>query len=554
MRRLRNTGLRMTQGVSDLTAHLRAILDALPDGVTVQDATGALVYANRRAAAVVGFATPEAMLAAGGRAAMEGWTTTHEDGTPLVPERLPGRRALAGEHPEPMVLRAVHTVSGRLQWSRIRSVPIHDDGGAVVLAVNLIEEITDVKLLELRQRVLARAGELLSGTPALQRTLQEVASLAVPEIAQWCAFDVPDVAGGARLVALAHTDPDKVALGRELRARYPPELDPARGLGKAFAGGSEFYPDIPYELLVEGARDEEHLALLRELGMRSAIIVPVRAGDLVFGALTLVDGARALTEADFTLAEDIGRRAGQAIATARLFEQRSEVAGTLQAALLPPELPEIPGWRLASMFTPAGGTEIGGDFYDVFLTPGAWWLVIGDVCGRGAPAAALTSMVRYSLRTAAQLSDDPVVATRQVNRTLRERGDLSLCSVAVLRIEPDGGAGLLRAGHPPAALVRDGAIAFHGEPGTMLGARDDGHWTTEHLDVGAGDTVVLYTDGVLDLRGRDDRFGEERLHGVLARAAGDPSAMMRELEAALAAFAEGSAGDDAAAVCAHRVA
>jgi PAS domain S-box-containing protein len=541
-------------GALDLNAYMRSIVDALPDAVTVQDASGRLVYANQRAADVVGFASPEAMIEAGGDAAIEGWTTTYEDGRQLVPDELPGRRALRGEEPEPVVLRAVHLATGRLQWTRVRSVPIHADDGSVAYAVNLMEDMTDVKLLEVRQRVLAQAGELLSGTPDLERTLQQVASLAVPEVAQWCAFDVPDGRGGTRQVALAHADPEKIALARMLRARYPPDIDPERGVGKALAGASDHYPDIPDELLEQGARDAEHLAILREIGMRSAIVVPVRAGAEVFGALTLVDGARSLTKADVELAEDLGRRAGQAITTARLFEQRTEVANILQAALLPPELPDIPGWDLASLFTPSTGTEIGGDFFDLFFARDSWWLVIGDVCGRGAPAAALTSMVRYSLRSAAQLSDDPVVATEQVNRTLTEHGDLSLCTLAVLRVGRTGGVEILCAGHPPAALVGPGGVEWVGRPGPMLGAYEDGTWASEPLDVRAGDAVVLYTDGVLDMRGEAGRFERERLAATLSGAAGgDARALLDTLGRELAGYSNRSTEDDAAAVCARRL-
>jgi len=331
---------------------LRRILDALPDAVTVQDRDGDLVYANVAAAAVVGFESPEAMLEAGGVAVMDGFTTTHEDGRPLAVDDLPGRRVLNGEEASPIVLRSVHHASGRLRWTRTHGVPIHDADGSVAFAVNLIEDITDVKLVEVRQRVLAEAGQLLSGAPDLGLTFQKVARLAVPEIAQWCAFDVPDGHGGVRLAALAHADPEKVSLGREMRTRFPPDLSSERGVSRALAGESEYYPEIPDELLAQTATSEEHLEMVRAVGIRSAIIVPVRSGERVLGALSLVDAARSFTQADLAFAEDLGRRVGQAIAMVQLFEQRSMVARTLQAALQPPALPDVPGWELATFFQP----------------------------------------------------------------------------------------------------------------------------------------------------------------------------------------------------------
>jgi PAS domain S-box-containing protein len=532
---------------------LRTLLDALPDAVTVQDPSGELVYANEAAARVVGFDSPEAMLEAGGQALIAEWVTVEEDGKPLSVPDLPGRKLLRGEEAAPMVLRAVHRATGRLRWTRTQAVPITDADGELAFAVNLIEDITAAKLTELRQRVLAQAGQLLSGTPDLDTTFQRVASLAVPEVAQWCAFDVPDGLGGIRLAALAHADPEKEALGREMRDRYPPDLQSERGVSRALAGETEFYPDIPIELLEQTARDEEHLRLVREVGIRSAIIVPVRSGEQILGALTLVDSARSFTPADLAFAEDLGRRVGQAIAMVQLFEQRSFVARTLQAALLPPALPSVPEWKLASLFRPSSGTEVGGDFYDLFFAPESWWLVIGDVCGRGATAAALTSMVRYSLRSAAQLSDDPSTAVAHVNRVLLEHGDMSLCTLALLRVDRGGGTRLLSAGHPPAALLDEGGLSWGAATGPLLGAYADATWEAQDVELSPGASVVLYTDGVLDLPGSERRFGQEGLAEALASPHDEPGQLLADLETSLDSFAAVPAEDDAAAVCARRL-
>ena len=531
---------------------LRRILDALPDAVTVQDREGRLVYANDAAADVVGFDSPATMLEAGGLAVIGDFTTTGEDGQPLDVEELPGRRVLRGEEAQPIVLRSVHHTTGRLRWTRTHAVPIRESDGTVAFAVNLIEDITDVKLVEIRQRVLAEAGQLLSGAPDLALTFQQVARLAVPEVAEWCAFDIPDGKGGLRLAALAHADPAKVSLGREMRTRYPPDLESERGVARALAGETEYYPEIPDELLEQTAHNEEHLAMVREVGIRSAIIVPVQSGDEVLGALSLVDAARSFTPADVEFAEELGRRVGQAIAVAQLFEQRSLVARTLQAALQPPVLPNVPGWDLATFFQPAQG-EVGGDFYDLFFAPESWWLVVGDVCGRGPTAAALTSMVRYSLRSAAQLRDDPARAALYVNEVLLDHGDLALSSVVVLRVLRKGGTELLCAGHPPAALLTGTEVAWCGAPGPMLGAYADAEWKTEDIDLEPGQSIVLYTDGVPDLRGVDGRFGEAGLFDALAQGGDSPAAVLRNLEARMASFAAGPPDDDAAVVCARRI-
>ena len=542
----------MPETALKLEDSLRRILDALPDAVTVQDRDGELIYANDAAAGVVGFESPAEMLEAGGLAVMDDFTSTREDGEPLAVDDLPGRRVLKGKDADPIVLRSIHHPTGRLRWTRTHAVPITDSDGSVAFAVNLIEDITDVKLAEIRQRALAQAGQLLAGAPDLETTFQEVAKLAVPEIAQWCAFDIPDGKGGVRLAALAHADWEKVELGRKMRTRYPPDLSSERGVSRALAGHTEYFPQIPDELLERTASNPEHLAMVRAVGIRSAIIVPVRSGDEVLGALSLVDGARSFTAADVAFAEDLGRRVGQAIAMVQLFEQRTLVAKTLQAALQPPVLPDVPGWELATFFGPAQG-EVGGDFYDLFFAPESWWLVVGDVCGRGPTAAALTSMVRYSLRSAAQLSDDPARAARYVNEVLLEHGDMALASVVVLRVPREGEPQLLCAGHPPAALLTGDDVVWCGTPGPMLGAYADGEWSAQSVALGPGNSIVLYTDGVPDLRGEEGRFGEEGLKDSLSHGNTNPRSVLEGLEATMESFAVGPPDDDAAVVCARRL-
>lgn len=541
-------------GGTDLTLDALGILDALPDAVTVQDRSGRLVYANAAACRLVGYPTPDAMLAAGTEAAFAAWTSTREDGRPLVPDDLPGRRALAGLEAPPLVLRSVHKETGRLQWTRVQAVAMGGEPDGPRLVVNLIEDVTDTKLAEIRQRVLAQTAALLSGRPDVERVLGQVADLAVPEIAEWCAFEVEDGHGSVRLAALAHSDPEKLALAREIRERFPPEVRPDRGVGRALAGHVEHYPEIPDELLAQTAHNEEHLALLRELGMRSAIVVPVGSASHVLGALTLVDGTRPLTEADRELAEELGRRVGDALATARLFEERADVARILESALLPSPLPAVPGWDLATLFAPAEGKPVGGDFYDLLFVPGGWWLVIGDVAGRGTQAAALTSIIRYTVRTAAQLTDDLATAARQVDETLRERGESSFCTLALMRVGESGPTQVLCAGHPPPAVIHEDRVDWLGTSGPILGAIDDADWTPSDVEVPVGGAVLLYTDGVLEAKGPQGWFGLERLGDVVARdGARDAAGLMRAIQDAVASHAHGPGGDDMAAVCARRI-
>ena len=288
------------------------------------------------------------------------------------------------------------------------------------------------------------------------------------------------------------------------------------------------------------------------------IAVPLAlVGQPPIGALFLAmtHSERTFDESDLSLARELGRRAAIAVENARLYAERSLIATILQRSLLPPELPDIPGFCLAGLYVAAGEqNEVGGDFYDAFEVQGGWMVVVGDVAGRGAEAAALTSLSRYTLRTAGKLLGDPVATLEQLNAALRERPGLSLVSVccAVLR-EADGRvtADVVLAGHPPAFHVRAGKPEPVGEFAPFLGAYESGEWTPVTVDLEPSDQLVLYTDGVVDTVGKEERFGEDRLVATLDGAAGAADAVAR-IEAAVRDFAHGSQADDIAVIAVER--
>ena len=210
------------------------------------------------------------------------------------------------------------------------------------------------------------------------------------------------------------------------------------------------------------------------------MVVPMVSAGHMIGVLSFVsaESGRAFTQADLELAEELGRRAGTAVENARLYAERSHIAATLQRGLLPDELPVIEGLRLASLYRPAGEENlVGGDFYDAFPTPSGWMLLVGDVTGRGAEAAALTGQARHTLRTAGALLGDPDAALEQLNRALAQRTELTPCTVALVHITPDLATASVRcAGHPQPLLVRDGEPRPVGHFGPMLGAWPDSRW------------------------------------------------------------------------------
>lgn len=215
----------------------------------------------------------------------------------------------------------------------------------------------------------------------------------------WCALDLFDEDGERESVAVAHVDPDKVKLAERLRARAPRELDPERGLGLVQrTGETALYNEITEEMIEQAQGGEEHRRLLREVGIRAALIVPMVARSRTIGALTLVsaESGRTFDSSDVEFAELLAARATLAVDNARLYRERSQVAHTLQRSLLPEALPEIPGWEIAALYRPAGhGNEVGGDFYDFWeVGEDDWLMMIGDVTGKGVAAAAVTSLVR----------------------------------------------------------------------------------------------------------------------------------------------------------------
>ena len=243
----------------------------------------------------------------------------------------------------------------------------------------------------------------------------------------------------------------------------------------------------------------------------TAMIVPLKARGTIRGAVvfaTLSPG-REYGNQDLLLAEDLARRAALAIDNARLHENLSSVARSLQQGLLPQRLPSLEGMDLAARYRPAGdGSLIGGDFYDVLPRKDGLDLVIGDVTGKGARAAALTAQVRHTLRTAAQYEDSPSGVLDVVNRTLLgERGERRRALLHGRAVP--GGAQRLRAaappiccaGHPmPFVMRRGGEVEPVGKPGSVLGWVPDPKLLDVTFELGDLESLVLFTDGVTEAR------------------------------------------------------
>jgi PAS domain S-box-containing protein len=502
---------------------LEAILKNLSEAVTVQDASGELVYANQAAADIMGSATAEELIATPVAEIAARFWQFGEDGKPFPEEAYPGRLALRGERPEPVVMRQVDRATHEERWVRLAATPIVANGAGEPLAVTVTEDITDVVHAERTQRFLATASKLLATSLDLDATIEKVAWAVVPEVADWCAVHMRDARGQVRQVATTRSDADQ--------------------LGPAVA-------DVGAVMRTGETR------LAGEPGARSTLIVPLVAGDDPIGTITLVTTGpgRRLGPGDVHLAEELGRRAGVAIENARVHEARSHIASTLQRSLLPPRLPEVPGLTIAARFRAAGiSSEVGGDFYDLFPAADGWMVVIGDVTGKGPVAAAITSLARYTLRTAALYERTPEQVLKRLNDVLLDDPERrQLCTAVCAHLSLHGEAVRVRlacAGHPPPYVIRAGNGAEPaGHFGTLLGAFEDVWWDPDEVELHAGDTLVLYTDGVTDTtRGAGERFGQEQL-AVLLSGCDDlaPEDIAKRIDAALLAFQDGPQRDDLA--------
>jgi PAS domain S-box-containing protein len=532
---------------------LSVIVDALVEAVTIRGIDDHLVYANRAALDRLGFASVEELREADPRALMGPYEVTGEHGEAIELDDLPSVRLLRGEEPEPLLLRAVHRATGEEQWSLLKAAAVRDADGAIEAAVTIIEDMTTVKRATLRMEFLVRASKVLASSLEYQQTLRNVAGLAVPQIADWCAVDLFDEAGVREPVAVAHMDPAKLQMAERLRAYEPQELDPEQGLGRVRrTGESLLYAEVPDELLVGAAVDEEHLRLLRAVGIQSVLIVPMTAGSRTIGTLTLVnaESGRAFDESDLEFAGQIAERAALAVENARLYTERSEVALTLQHSLLPDSLPEIPVWEIAALYRPAGhGSEVGGDFYDFWEVDGEWLMMIGDVTGKGVGAAAVTSLVRHTAWAASEVDLSPAKILNRVEGALRRGDSLSICTALCLRLS-GGHVTIAAGGHPLPLCVDEGGVREVGSHGTLLGAFAEVNRPEIEFAMRPNASLVAFTDGVTDTVGAGgERFGLERLREILDGSRHEtPMTIRTRLAAALEDFQVGAQADDTAIV------
>ncbi len=535
------------------------LLDRIRAAVMVTSLDGTVLYANPYCEVLYG-RTP---------AELEGKASGDFAAEPLDASRVGdiGRALLSGASWEGD-FRVVRKDGEIIEVHAVNS-PLFGETGTVSGVVSIAFDITRRRESELQlseqeaaQRFMAETGALLSTSLDFPEIFEHLARLSVPFLGDICVVDVLDGAA-VRRVAAVHADPARQHLVNRLREDFAPVAGGAHPAASVAKGGeSEYSSDVSEEFLRAMTRSEEHYAIVRELQFTSYMCVPLAARGRILGAMTLVSAGsgRHFTKDDLVLAEEFARRAALVLDNARLYSERDYVARALQASLLPPSLPAIPGIDLAARYVAAGeGNEVGGDFYDVFQSGrSSWCFAIGDVAGKGPEAASVAGLARHTIRAAALRARRPRLLLRQLHEALLQDESSAdrFCTVCcgLLRLsEARVELSLSCGGHPLPIVARaTGEVETVDCRGTLLGLRGPVRLQDQTIRLEPGDVVVLFTDGAIEAhRTVTDLFGEERLGAIIGANASLPADDIADrILSAVVAFGPSEPGDDIAIVVA----
>jgi PAS domain S-box-containing protein len=530
------------RALREQTDRYEALLHALSDageGLVMLEADGRCVYANAAFEQLSGYTFPEL-------ASMETVLDVIVDYDDM--ERR-GRvlRQMAEGGVQPGQRLTLRRRDGGWVDLEVGGTPLEVEGRRQLVVV--VRDVTARRRAESeRERILARAALLAEASELFDRSLEE--EITLRRVAQLCVRDIAETC-----VILLGDAPER------LRGIVAAARDEARERELLSAVEGEPLKRGPLFDVLRGAAGRV-VATPAGMGTARSVIVPLRARGRAHGVLAagFDDLGGAGDDEALALFEDLARRAALALDNARLYAERDQVARTLQRSLLPGALPDVPGVELAGRYLAAGeGNEVGGDFYDCFaIRDGEWALVIGDVCGKGAEAATLTALARYTIRAAAQHTREPRAVLVEMNEALlRQRLGYRFCTVLYASLIPRGGrvsACVATGGHPlPLVLRADGTVETAGAPGSLLGILEDPDLTQTSVELGPGDALVLVTDGVTEATAADRASGPLRLTALLGDCAGASAAAIAEAVEREAVTSQGGAARDDVAVLVARV-
>jgi len=305
---------------------LYMVLQEAGDAITVVDMGGELRYANKAAATAMGFPNADEAVRLPREELMAHFELLDAEGRPLSEDELPGRRVQRDGSSAEALVRFRIRATGEERWSLVRPTLVRDSDGQPQFVISTFHDVTALKATEKRLTLLADAGFILGKAVDYQDSLNELAQMVVPDLADWCVVDVVEAESGLRRVAVAHEDPDLVELAEEVQRRWPSNIEEGPA-GEVLKTGEPFLlPLISEEQLVGAAQDAEHENKLRALGLVSVVILPLVARERVLGVLTLVrsDESRAFQDDELPLLRELAARAGTAVDNTRLLHEATE--------------------------------------------------------------------------------------------------------------------------------------------------------------------------------------------------------------------------------------
>ncbi|MGW0970498.1 SpoIIE family protein phosphatase [Streptomyces sp. NPDC002516] len=413
---------------------------------------------------------------------------------------------------------------------------------------------------------LVEASDLLAGTLDRDQTLALMAQMTVPTLATWCAvYTIADQASDPYLSYVLHEDEELIDGLKALLSKIaPPDPVPTPG-ARVWAAPAAAAHDAALRTSMRslglGGQTSVSSGIGTTLATAAAVggetvVLPLVARNRVIGMLTLGKPSdEHFRQEILELAEDLSRRAALALDNARLYSERTAISQSLQRSLLPPELPQIEGVEVEVIYRAAGeGNEVGGDFYDLFpIRDGAYGFAIGDVCGTGPEAAAVTGLARHALRLLAREGYGGPAVLERLNSAILDEGARSRFLTLLygeLWPQEDGSAVLkvVCAGHPlPLRLRQDGTVEPAAEPQPLLGVMEDLELYEQRVTLDPGDVLLCVTDGVTERREGTRMLGDDGLADVLTTCTGlTAGAVAARIMRAVERFASDAPSDDMA--------
>jgi len=496
---------------------LQGVVEGTADPVFVKDVEGRYLLLNAAAARVMGKKVDEVV----GRTAAEVFG-------PVAAAALESHDREVITKGRPQTFEESVSVGRSERVFLSAKSPYFGSGGRVAGIIGIGRDITERKQREERQRFLAQSSAVLDTSLDPGETLQTIANLAVPDVADLCAIDLLQEDGALHGVAVAAVDPSARERLIALRRRFPIDPQGKHPVARTLrAGRAQLFGELEH-LYEDIAQGDEHLDFARELGYRSAVVAPLTARGRTLGAISLIRNRTAdrYGEDEVDLARDLARRAAMALDNARLYAHERDVSETLQRSLLPERFPEIPGVRFAARYLPGGpGMDVGGDWYDVLPLPGGQvGLAIGDVAGRGLRAASVMGQLRTTLRVFGASRTAPAAALASVDRLFQRFEEGEMATLLFLTLDPATGAlGYAAAAHPPPLVVApDGVSSYlEGGRGLPLGVAPAPRYEQASARVEPGSTLLLYTDGLVERPHESIDDGLARLQAAVRSAPGD---------------------------------